>query len=154
MRERKTMKCFASLSSACLALFSLVVPALFFTSMALAAGEGKIGIELNKAEDTDQGCRPLFLFDNRSGHQLNKFQVELVLFDGKGVYSRQILLDMAPLYEDKKMLASFLMTDLACEDIGSMLVNALPSCVNSIGGDLDCLSLLEVSSKSAIPLEK
>ena len=78
----------------------------------------------------------------------------MVLFDGKGVYSRQILLDMAPLYKDKKVVASFLINDLACDEIGSMLVNALPSCANSAGTDIDCLALLDVTSKSSIPLEK
>ena len=121
---------------------------------ALAAEDGLIGIELNKIEDTDQGCRPLFLFDNRTDHQFNKFQVELVLFDDKGVYSRQVLLDMAPLYRDKKVIASFLMNDLPCSDIGSMLVNALPNCANNVGSKLDCLPLLEVNSRSSIPLEK
>ncbi|MGI9416961.1 MAG: hypothetical protein ACR2RA_03875 [Geminicoccaceae bacterium] len=85
---------------------------------------------------------------------MNKFQVELVLFDDKGVYSRQILLDMAPLYKNKKVLASFLIDDVACDEVGSMLVNALPQCANSAGDDLDCLGLLDVTSKSAIPLEK
>jgi len=129
-----------------LAFLSAVSPA--------AAADGVISIELNKVEDTEQGCRPLFLFDNQSGHQLNAFQVELVLFDDKGVYSRQILMDMAPLYKDKKVVASFLMNELACDDIGSMLVNALPSCANSTGADLNCIGLLEVTSKSSIPLEK
>jgi len=119
-----------------------------------AAEDGVISIELNKTEDTEQGCRPLFLFDNRSGHQLNSFQVEVVLFDDKGVYAKQVLLDMAPLYKDKKVVASFLMPDLACDGIGSMLVNALPSCANSTGDALDCLAMLDVTSKSSIPLEK
>jgi len=96
----------------------------------------------------------LFLFDNKSGHQLSEFQVELILFDDKGVYSRQVLMDMAPLYNDKKVVASFLMGDLACDAIGSMLVNALPLCTNSTEVDLNCLDLLKVSSKSTIPLEK
>lgn len=118
------------------------------------ADAGSIGIELNKAEQTEEGCRPLFLFDNRSGHQLNAFQVEIVLFDDKGVYAQKVLLDMAPLYEDKKVLASFLMSDLACDEIGSMLVNALPTCANSTGTDLDCLAMLDVTSRSSITLEK
>jgi hypothetical protein len=118
------------------------------------ADDDVIIIELNKAENTEQGCRPLFLFDNRTDHQLNRFQVELVLFDDKGVYSKQILLDMAPLYKDKKTLASFLLADTECDQIGSMLVNDLPACENSVGGTLDCLALLEVTSKSEIPLEK
>ncbi|MGI9502678.1 MAG: Tat pathway signal sequence domain protein [Geminicoccaceae bacterium] len=134
-------------------LFLSMLAVLSAVSSAMAA-DGVISIELNKVDDTEQGCRPLFLFDNRSGHQLNKFQVELVLFDDKGVYSRQVLMDMAPLYEDKKIVASFLINEIACDEIGSMLVNALPSCANTTGADLNCIGLLEVSSKSSIPLEK
>ncbi len=138
--------------SASLLLLALLV--FFPATSSEAADDGVISIELNKVEDTEQGCRPLFLFDNQSGHQLNRFQVELVLFDDKGVYAMQILLDMAPLYKDKKVVASFLMPELACDGIGSMLVNGLPSCANSAGDALDCLAMLDVTSKSSIPLEK
>lgn len=137
--------------------FSILLPMVlisFFPVFSAAAADGVIGIELNKAEETEQGCRPLFLFDNRSGHQLNTFQVEVVLFDDKGVYSRQILLDMAPLYKDKKVVASFLIDQVPCDQIGSMLVNALPNCAGETGTDLDCLSMLDVTSRSSIPLEK
>lgn len=137
--------------------FQALLPAMlasFISVSSAAAADDVIGIELNKVEETEQGCRPLFLFDNRSGHQLNQFQVEVVLFDDKGVYSKQILLDMAPLYKDKKVVASFLINDLACDQIGSMLVNALPRCANNTGTAIDCLALLDVTSKSSIPLEK
>ncbi|MEM9624731.1 MAG: hypothetical protein AAGA21_00750 [Pseudomonadota bacterium] len=144
---------FAMFSTVLKMLLPMVL-ASFFTATSSMAEDGVISIELNKTEDTEQGCRPLFLFDNRSGRQLNAFQVEIVLFDDKGVYSRQLLLDMAPLYEDKKVVASFLISDFACDDIGSMLVNALPSCASDAGEDLDCLAMLDVSSKSSIPLEK
>ncbi len=132
---------------------------LAFLTLGLLSGtvfgdEASITIELNKAENTEQGCRPVFLFDNQSGHQLNRFQVELALFDQKGVYSNQILLDMAPLYEGKKTIASFLLAEIPCDKIGSILVNDLPSCQNSTGNTLDCLAFLEVTSKSDIPLEK
>ena len=133
---------------------SLTLLAVFPTISSIAADDGAIAIELNKIEQTEEGCRPLFLFDNRSGHQLNVFQVELALFDVKGVFSQQVLLDMAPLYKDKKVVASFLMSDLSCDEIGSILVNGLPSCINSGGADLDCLGLLDVTSRSSIPLEK
>jgi len=116
--------------------------------------EASIIIELNKVENTEQGCRPHFLFDNKSGHQLNRFQAELALFDQKGVYSDQILLDMGPLYKGKKTIASFLLVDISCDQIGSILVNDLPNCQNSTGSTLDCLALLEVTSKSDILLEK
>lgn len=134
----------------------LILPVLLLFSGAssVVAADGMISIELNKAEDTEQGCSSVFLFDNQSDHQLNRFQVDLVLFDDKGVHARRLLLDMAPLYQGKKVVASFLMNDLPCDGIGSMLVNALPSCANSTGEALDCLALLDVSSKSSIPLEK
>ena len=120
----------------------------------LAADEGGLAIELNKTEDTTGGCRSLFLFDNATGHQLNRFQVDLILFDQDGVYSKQVLLDMAPLYEGKKMLASFLFDETPCAKIGSILVNDVPRCENGTGTSMDCVSLLEVMSPSEIPLEK
>lgn len=133
----------------------LFVPlALTLLSGTVRADDASIIIELNKVENTEQGCRPLFLFDNRSGHQLNRFQVELILFDQKGVYSSQILLDMAPLYKDKKTIASFLLSDIPCDQIGSVLVNDLPDCENSAGNALDCLAFLQVASKGDIVLEK
>ena len=118
------------------------------------AEEGAIGIELNKVEDTEEGCRTLFVFENRSGHELNRFRVDLILFDPDGVFSRQLMLDMAPLYDEKKSVASFLLDPAGCARIGSILVNDIPHCENGSGTSLDCVGLLEVSSKSDIPLEK
>lgn len=120
----------------------------------VVAAEPEIAIELNKVEDTAEGCRTLFVFDNRSGHELSRFQVDLILFDGDGVFSRQLMLDMAPLYDDKKSVASFLLDATGCATIGSILVNDIPACVNGSGTELDCVELLEVRSRSAIPLEK
>jgi hypothetical protein len=120
----------------------------------LAAAEAELLIELNKLEDTDQGCRSLFVFDNATGHELNRFQVDLILFDQEGVYARQVMLDMAPLEQDKKVLASFLLPDQQCDAIGSILVNDLPQCQDGAGAELDCVKLLEVRSLTETPLEK
>ena len=139
---------------------SVLVTILGAAAAFLPAGTGsaqanaELGIELNKIESTEQGCKPVFLFDNETGHQLNRFEVELVLFDTKGVYSRQVLLNMAPVYEGKQVLASFLLQDMPCSDIGRILVNALPTCANSTNNDLDCLAMLKVSSRADVPLEK
>ena len=118
------------------------------------AAEAELLIELNKLEDTEQGCRSLFLFDNATGHELNRFRVDLILFDQEGVYAKQLLLDMAPLYEDKKVMASFLLADHSCDSIGSILVNDLPRCENGSGAELDCVPLLKVESRTDVPLEK
>lgn len=120
----------------------------------LLAAEGQLTIELNKLQDTDEGCRSLFVFDNETGHELNRFRIDLILFDREGVYAKQLLLDMAPLYEDKKVLASFLLAEEPCASIGSVLVNDLPWCENGAGAKVDCVPLLEVESRTDVPLEK
>jgi hypothetical protein len=119
-----------------------------------SAGPPSLGIELNKVESTEQGCRSIFLFTNETGHELNRFRVDLILFDPEGVYAKQLLLDMAPLYENKRTVASFLLDDVPCEQIGSILVNGVPLCEDGAGASVDCVGLLEVKSRSGIPLEK
>jgi hypothetical protein len=124
----------------------------------MAAGhaqeDGALTIELNKMEDTAQGCLSSFLFDNRTGHQLSRFQIDLVVFDPEGIAAKQMLLDMAPLYADKKTLASFLLDETTCDKIGSILVNSVPRCENGSGNEVGCIDLLEVSSRSQVPLER
>jgi hypothetical protein len=120
----------------------------------LVAATPELLIELNKLEDTDQGCRSLFLFDNGTGHELNRFRVDLILFDPEGVYAKQLLLDLAPLHEDKKVLASFLLAEKPCSSIGSILVNGLPLCEDGAGAQVDCVPLLKVESRTEVPLEK
>ena len=120
----------------------------------LPAADGRLAIELNKLEDTDEGCRSLFVVDNRTGHELRRFRVDLALFDPKGVYARQLLIDMAPLYDDKKVVTSFLLADEPCASIGSILVNDLPWCEDGVGAKVDCVALLQVASRAQVPLEK
>jgi hypothetical protein len=119
-----------------------------------AAADGNLDIELNKLDDTDQGCRSVFVFNNRTGHELDRFRVDLILFDPKGVYSKQLLLDMAPLYANKKTVASFLLDDQACEGIGSILVNDVPWCEDGAGTSLECVKMLDVHSLTKVPLQK
>ncbi len=121
---------------------------------ALGADEAALAIELNKLEDSDAGCRSIFVFDNRTGHELSRFRIDLILFDTEGVYSKQLLLDMAPLREDKKTVTSFVLDEQACDEVGSVLVNDVPWCENGSGAALDCVRMLEVSSLAKVPLEK
>jgi hypothetical protein len=123
------------------------------TLPANAAG-GDLKIELNKLDDTAQGCRSVFVFDNHTGHELDRFRIDLILFDPKGVYSKQLLLDMAPLYADKKTVASFLLDDQPCDGIGSILINDVPWCEDGAGTALECVKMLDVRSLTKIPLQK
>jgi hypothetical protein len=152
--NRKDDPMLASRSFACLGGGAFAVVAAMGWQAGHAQEDGSLSIELNKVEDTAQGCLSSFLFDNRTGHQLHRFQLDLVFFDPEGIAAKQMLLDMAPLYEDKKTFASFLVNDTACDKIGSILVNAVPMCENGSGHEVDCIDLLEVSSRSHVPLER
>jgi hypothetical protein len=132
----------------------LAVLAFFPSAAPRAQDPGTLSIELNKVESTEQGCLSVFLLDNETGHELHRFRLDLVVFDQKGVYAKQLLVDMAPLYEDKKTMASFLLGDVPCDVIGSVLINDVPQCENGAGASLDCVKLLEVRSRSDIQLEK
>ena len=69
----------ASRSLACLGGGALaLVAAMGWQAAGHAQEEGALTIELNKMEDTAQGCLSSFLFDNRTGHQLSRFQIDLV----------------------------------------------------------------------------
>jgi hypothetical protein len=154
-RNRKDDPMMASRSFACLCGGALALAAATgWQTIGHAQEDGALTIELNKMEDTAEGCLSSFLFDNRTGHQLNRFQIDLVFFDPEGVATKQLLLDMAPLYEDKKTFASFLLDKTACDKIGSILVNGVPRCENGAGHEVACTDLLEVSSRSEVPLER
>jgi hypothetical protein len=137
-----------------LALAAVLTSLSLLSLPAPAAEGGDLKIELNKLDDTQEGCRSVFVFDNRTGHELERFRVDLILFDPKGVYSKQLLLDMAPLYQDKKTVASFLLGDQSCDQIGSILVNDVPWCEDGAGTSLECVKMLDVRSLTKVPLQK
>jgi hypothetical protein len=113
-----------------------------------------LGIELNKLESTEEGCRAVFVFYNNTEHELNRFRIDLILFDPQGIYDKQLLVDMAPLYPHKKTVASFLLAEKPCAEVGSILVNDLPWCEDGAGSELDCVGMLDVWSLADVPLQK
>ena len=136
------------------ALLSIAALACALGAAPATAEDALLGIELNKLEESDQGCRSVFVVDNRTGHDLNRFRIDLILFDAAGVYSKQLLLDMAPLPEDKMTVTSFVLHDEKCSELGSVLVNDVPWCENGSGTTVDCVRMLKVSSLASVPLHK
>ena len=122
-------------------------------STALAQDDG-LTIELNKTEDLDGGCMASFVFQNNLGATLDRFNVDLFLFDPEGVIVRRVTIDMAPLPNGKTRVAQFHLHSGACVGLGRILVNDFPQCRAETGAQLDCLAGLTVSSRSAIALAK
>ena len=125
-----------------------------FGAPAPAGGPG-IEIELNKAEDNGGACIASFVVRNGLGHTLDRFSMDLYVFDRDGVIARQVLLDLAPLRGDKTTVARFSLIERPCGEISRILVNDVPSCRSEGTGEtLDCLDGLSVSSRGLIEMIK
>ncbi len=121
---------------------------------ALAAEPG-LEIELNTVEDNGGSCLASFVVRNGLGHTLDRFSMDLFVFDRDGVIARQVLLDLAPLRNDKTTVARFSLIKRACADVGRILINDIPSCRSAATGEeLDCLAGLAVSSRARIEMIK
>ncbi len=120
-----------------------------------AAAEGGLEIELNKVEDSGGGCLASFVVYNGLGHTLDRFSMDLYVFDRAGIIAREVLIDLAPLRTDKTRVARFALIQRACEEVGRVLVNDIPSCRSQGTGEiLDCLDGLAVSSRSRVEMVK
>lgn len=140
-----------SLLSATL-LCALIAGLLGHAPPAAAAG---LSIELNKTESNGDSCVGAFIFRNELGHTLDRFSLDLYVFDRQGIIARQVLLDLAPLRNDKTTVANFVLIGRPCDEIGRVLVNDIPSCrAEESGETLDCLNGLTVSSRGEIALVK
>jgi len=121
---------------------------------ASAAGPG-LEIELNKTEDGDGACVASFVVRNDMGHTLDRFSMDLYVFDSDGVIARQVLLDLAPLRGNKITVARFNLIARSCGEVSRILINDIPSCRSAGSGDtLDCLAALTVSSRDLIEMVK
>ncbi len=127
-------------------------------SQAVGAEPG-LDIELNKAEDGGGTCVASLVIRNAMGQSLDRFSMDLYVFDGAGVIARQVLLDLAPLRGiqggAKTTVARFNLIASPCAEVSRILVNDIPSCRGAASGEtLDCLGGLTVSSRGKIEMVK
>jgi|GEM_PF-482264 len=115
---------------------------------------GQLGIELNKLEQVEGTCRLYFVFQNALGTPLEKLQLELVLFDGKGFIQRNLMVNAAPIAADKTSVKRFDLTETRCEGVGRILINDVPAIAGPDGTISVDVSQLELSSKSNVDLFK
>jgi hypothetical protein len=119
-----------------------------------SAQSSGLSIELNKAEDFDGSCVASFVFQNNLGATLDRFNLDLFLFDSQGVIVRRVTIDLAPLLDGKTRVAQFHLHSGACAEVSRILVNDIPQCRAESGESVNCLAGLAVSSRSAIALTK
>jgi len=136
------------------AVAAVLVSAAMPAAVPARAQDGGLAIELNKVEDFDEVCMASFVFQNNLGVTLDRFNLDLFLFDTEGVILRRVLIDLAPLLDGKTRVAQFRLHGGPCAELGRILVNDFPQCRAETGQPVDCLAGLTVSSRSAIALTK
>lgn len=118
----------------CLALLALPAPAISQPARAV--------IELNRLEPRAEGCRIWLLLRNPTQAAHERLRLDLLLFGRDGVVSRRMVVDAGMLPAEKTMARIFDTPGLPCEDIGSALLNDIPSCTGE-----QCLARFETASR-------
>ena len=119
-----------------------------------AAAAQTLDIELNKLQDLGGQCVVSLLLTNRLSETLEQVRFDLYVFDKGGVIARRLLLDTGPMRTDKTTVASFVLIDQPCANVGRLLVNDVPVCKTAAGAAVDCVAALNLSSRAGIELAK
>jgi hypothetical protein len=115
-----------------------------------AAGGAGLRVELNKLETLENACRIYLVVDNAAPSSLAALELDLVLFGRDGVILRRLAVDLAPLRAEKRSVKLFDVGDLACAELGSLLVNDITTCADGAGPIADCAERLETASRAAV----
>ena len=133
----------------------LAAAALLLACQPAFAETGRLTIEINKFEEiTGGGCRAFFLFQNATPTSFEGFEMSLAIFDKQGVIDRLLSIDAAPLPVARTTLKLFEVPQIACTDIGQVLLHDVPVCKPQNAENTDCYPLIDLSSKTSAQLVK
>jgi hypothetical protein len=113
-----------------------------------------VRVELNKLEPQDNACRAYLVFENQTAQSFSGLTLDLVMFDQEGVISKRLAVNAAPLPADKTSVKLFDIEDVACTDIGRILINDALDCQNTSGTVQDCVTLIKPSSRGEVAFNK
>lgn len=108
-------------------------------------------IELNRVQQSQNGCRLSFMAVNRLGTDLRTTALEIVFFDPDSIVSQMLLLDFGRLPKDKTKVVEFDLPQ-ACEQISRVLVNDILECAGADEQNMteDCFNALRTSNRAGI----
>ena len=132
-----------------------IAAAVLSVSQPVWADTGKLSIEVNKFEEIEGGgCRAFFLFQNGTATSFEGFEMSLAIFDKAGVIDRLLSIDAAPLPVARTTLKLFEIPQIACANIGQILLHDVPVCKPQNAENTDCYPLITLNSRTSAPLVK
>lgn len=123
-------------------------------TIALADPAKQVTLELNKLEAQDKSCRAYLVVSNDGTTVYQSFKLDLVMFQPDGVIGKRFALDLAPIKAGKKTVKLFDLDGVACDKVGSFLVNDIMECKSDGAAAEDCLSRLTLSSLGQVKISK
>ena len=81
-------------------------------------------------------------------------RLDMVLFDVDGVIARRLAVDAAPLAAGKTSVRVFGISNLACDNIGRVLLNDILVCQDATGDRTDCMDHVVPDSIAGVPFIK
>jgi hypothetical protein len=138
----------SALSALLLALSA--APALAETA-APADATGGVSLELNTLEPRGQNCAVNMVFGT-GDDAYQSFKLDLVFFGTDGAIRKRLAVDAAPLRARKTSVKAFEISGLACDAIGSVLVNDVLDCRTGAGAVADCIDRVETKSRLPVAL--
>jgi hypothetical protein len=113
-----------------------------------------VRVELNRLEPVANACQPYLVFENRTAYALSSLKLDLVLFDADGIVADRLAVEAAPRPAGKTSLVVFQVPSLACDAIGSVLLNGVLACAGASVSDGACIDLVETGSRVTVPFFK
>jgi hypothetical protein len=111
-----------------------------------SAQEKVIAIELNKATNSEAGCRLTFVVNNDTQSLLEKTSYEIAAFDAAKTVMKLLVFEFGRLPVGKTKVVEFALAGVACTDISRILVNTAPACIADGAESTVCLDALRTSS--------
>lgn len=118
------------------------------------ASGSQVSLELNKLEPQDKSCRAYLVVNNDGQTVYQTFKLDLVMFQPDGVIGKRFALDLAPIKGGKKTVKLFDLDGVACDKVGSFLINDIMDCKADDKAADDCLSRLTLSSLGQVKISK
>jgi hypothetical protein len=138
----------AAVVAAVFAVFSLTA------NVASSDPAKHVTLELNKLEAQDKSCRAYLVVSNDGTTVYQSFKLDLVMFQPDGVIGKRFALDLAPIKAGKKTVKLFDLDGVACDKVGSFLVNDIMECKADNAAADDCLARLTLSSLGQVKISK
>jgi hypothetical protein len=110
-----------------------------------------VNLELNTLEPRGENCAVNMVFGT-SDAAYQTFKLDLVFFGTDGAIRKRLAVDAAPLRAHKTSVKAFEVSGLACDAIGSVLVNDVLDCKTEAGAVADCIDRVQTRSRLPVAL--